>query len=179
MKLPVEPSKSDSYDLWRQDIEVWAELTETPVAKRGLALQYACRTNKRLHKAVLKIPSTQVKCDEGLENVLKVIDTYHKVDKKESCINSFKEFLSLKRKQDQTIRDFLLEFDEYLNETISHGNILSDDLKAYQLLESVNISETDVKIIRTSTVELTYKNVQEALRRCFRDSIYITQTKKI
>ena len=89
MKLPPEPSSSDSYELWPQDIEVWAELTETPVAKRGLALQYACRTNKRLHKAVLKIPSAQVKCNEGLENVLKVIDTFHKADDKGSAIKSY------------------------------------------------------------------------------------------
>ena len=86
--------------------------------------------------------------------------------------------MSLKRKQDQTIRDFLLEFHEYLNETMSHGNILSDDLKAYQLLESVNISEADIKIIKAPTVQLTYKNVQEALRRCFGDSTYSTQTLK-
>ena len=178
MKLPPEPSSCDSYDLWRQDIEVWAELTETPVAKRGLALQYACRTNKRLHKAVLKIPSEQVKCNEGLENVLKVIDTFHKVDKKESAVKSYKEFLSLKRKQDQTIADFILEFDEISNETKSNGNSLSDDLLAYQLLESVNISETDVRVIRTSTVQLTYKNVQDALRRSFGDSTYSTQSIK-
>lgn len=178
MKLPPEPSSSDNYQLWRKDIEVWAKLTETLPAKRGLALQFACRSNKKLHEAVLEIPSAEVECEQGLNNVLKVLDTLHNVDQKDTAIKSYKDFLSLKRKENQTIAEFLLEFEQISNKTKANGNTLSDDLLAYQLLQSANISDTDERIIRASTTELTYKNVQDALKRSFGDSAYTTQTIK-
>ena len=178
MKLPPEPSSCENYQLWRKDVEVWSKLTDTPAAKRGLALQYACRTNQKLHETILEIPSEQVECEEGLENVLKVLDTHHNVNKKEVAIKSYKDFLSLRRKQNQTISEFILEFDKISNKTKSNGNTLSDDLMAYQLLQAVSITETDERIIKASTPDLTYKNVQEALKRSFGDSTYETQTIK-
>ena len=178
MKLPPEPSSCGNYQLWRKDIDVWAKLTETPSAKRGLALQYACRTNERLHEAIINIPSAEVECEEGLQNVLKVLDTYHKVDKKEIAIKSYKDFLALKRKSNQTISEFILEFDAVANKTKTNGNTLSDDLMAYQLLQAVNISETDERIIKASTTELSYKNVQDSLKRSFGDNTYDTQNIK-
>ena len=70
MKLPPEPSTSENYLLWRKDIELWKQLTETPKAKQGIALQYACRTNKKIHEAILNIDETEVAMDTGIDNVL-------------------------------------------------------------------------------------------------------------
>ena len=106
MKLPPEPT--DNYQLWRKDVAVWAKLTDTAVEKRGLALQYACRHNKKLHEAVLNIEEAQVEGAEGLDHVLEVLDQLHNVDKRESAVACYKNFDTLKRKENQKVADFII-----------------------------------------------------------------------
>ena len=77
LKLPPEPTENINYTLWRKDVVVWTKLTDTVKANRGRALQFACRNKKRLHEDVLDIDDAQVDCEEGLENVLKVLDNLH------------------------------------------------------------------------------------------------------
>ena len=69
--------------------------------ERGLALQFACRTDKKLCEAVLEIPAAEVECADGLKNVLNKLDKFHTVNKKDKAVRSYKEFLALKRRSNQ------------------------------------------------------------------------------
>ena len=51
MKLPPEPSSSYNYKLWKKEVELWRKLTDLPKGKMGVALQYACRSNKKINSA--------------------------------------------------------------------------------------------------------------------------------
>ena len=88
MELPPEPSSIENYQLWRDQIDVWSKLTKTPAEKRGLALQFACRTDKKLCEAVLEIPAAEVECADGLKNVLNKLDKFHTVNKKDKAVRS-------------------------------------------------------------------------------------------
>ena len=89
-KLPPDPSTAGSYTLWRKDVIIWKKLTDIAADKRGLALQYACRskdsTNRsnRIHEAMVNIPEEEVECPEGFDNVLKVLDQLFKIDEKDA-----------------------------------------------------------------------------------------------
>ena len=73
MELPSDPSNSINYELWKKDIQIWAKLTDTMKIRQGRTLQYACRGNEKLHEAVLNLEDKLVDCDDGLNNVLKVL----------------------------------------------------------------------------------------------------------
>ena len=165
MKLPPEPS--DNYTLWRKDIEVWKKLTDTPKAKMGVALQYACRNKERLHEAVLNIPDEQVDGEEGITNVLKVLDELHCVDKRDSALRCYNDFESLIRKDRQNIADFILEFEALYNKAKTNGNQFSDDLLAYKLLKAANLSESDERMVKASTSKFEFKSIKETLKRTF------------
>ena len=92
LNLPPEPSLSHNYRLWRKEIEIWKKLTDLPKVKMGAALQYACRTNKNINRAVLEIPEEDVDCDEGLDNVLTVLDQLHNADKVKNAVMYYEEF---------------------------------------------------------------------------------------
>ena len=175
MKLPPEPSTSENYSLWRKDIELWRKLTDTPKEKMGIALQYSCRTNKKIHEAVLNIADTDVEGEAGIDNVLKVLDELHNVDKKETAIQCYQEFLSLKRKQNQKIPDFIRQFETLASKTKSNGNTLSDDLLAFRLLESLNLSETDQRIIKSTAEAFTVDEIKKVVKKTYGDSAYDTQ----
>ena len=174
MKLPPETSKDQDYNLWKKDVDIWAKLTDTPEAKRGRALQFACRSNKKLHEAVLKVEDEKVDCADGLKNVIEELDKIYNIDKKETAIQCYQDFLSLKRKPNQKIADFLFEFENLAEKTQKNGNKLSDDLLAFRLLQALNLSETDERIIKSSVTELTVKNITEVLKRSYGESTYTT-----
>ena len=68
-KLPPNPSHAQSYELWRKDAIIWKKLTDTAKEQQGLALQYACRENPRIHEAVVNIDSAKVESETGFDNV--------------------------------------------------------------------------------------------------------------
>ena len=172
MSLHPEPPSSEDYLLWRKDIHVWKKITTTPKAKMGLALQYACRVNKKIHEAVLNITEAEVECEDGLENVLKVLDGLHHVDQRESAVQCYEEFERLKRREDQKIADFIIQFESMHNKTKKHGNTLSDDLLASKLMRAINLSAIDQRKIRACTSTFTFQEIKKVLKRTYGDSTY-------
>ena len=135
-KLPPDPAAATSYALWRKDVVIWQKLTDTAKAKQGLALQYACRSSARIHKAVVSIPEGDVECEEGFNNVLKVLDGLFKIDVKDAELKSYHDFETIQRKDGQTIADFINEFDGLCLETKTHGNVMSPNLLAVKLMRA-------------------------------------------
>ena len=166
-KIPPDPSSAENYDIWCKDIKIWAKLTDVPKAKQGLALQFACKNDKRIHETVVNLPSASVECDEGLNNVIKALDDLFKKDKTEVAYQAYEKFENFRRQGDQKMFDFLHEFDSLLQKTEAQGTTMSDDLKAYRLLKASNLSETQQHIIRATVDEFKYKNVKESMKKIF------------
>ena len=95
---------------------IWQKLTDVAKGKQGLALQYACKANTRVHEAVVGIESDKVECDDGFENVLKVLGGVFKVDKKEAEMKAYHQFETISRGEDQTVADFINEFRLHIKE---------------------------------------------------------------
>ena len=102
-KLPPDPASATSYELWKKDAEVWQQLTDVAEEKQGLALQYACRGDKRIHEAVMAVDPVQVKCNEGFQNVVAALDTLFKIDKKDSELQAYNRLETMRRGDDQTV----------------------------------------------------------------------------
>ena len=138
----------------------------------GVALQYACRTNKKIHEAILNIDPADVDGEQGIDKVLSVLDELHNVDQKESAVNCYEKFLSLKRKPNQRVAEFILEFESLSNKVTASGNVLSPDLLACRLLQAVNLSETDERIIKCSVANFTVKDITAVLKKSYGESTY-------
>ena len=110
-KLPTDPSTAENYSLWRKKILIWQKLTDVPLCKQGLTLQYACKGNSRIQEAVLNMANENVECQDGFVNVLNVLDKILKCDPKDEELNFYQQFETINRKDNQTIIDFIDEFD--------------------------------------------------------------------
>ena len=176
MDLPPEPSYN--YHLWRKDVDIWRKLTDIPKVKMGFALQYVCRTNERLHEAVLNIAESEVDGENGIENVLKELDKLHQIDEKDVAFTSYNDFMSLHRQDNQTVAEFILKFDEMLQKVESFGNHFSETYLAYKLLRSANITIIEERIVKASTSEFTIKSVKDTLRRMFGETICTKEAKE-
>ena len=67
---------------------------------------------------------------------------------------------------------FYIEFDKRLNKTKKLGTTMSDDLLAYRLIKSANLSEQDEKVVK-ATCKLTYDDVKAKLKSIYGDASYI------
>ena len=170
MDLPPDPSSSENYELWRKDIQVWAKLTDTLKIKQGRALQYACRSNSKLHEAVLNIDDKVVDSDDGLENVIKVIDNILRKSNYQLTVNAYENFINLKKKPSQTLEEFLLDFDLVTNTLKKSGNNFSEELLFYKLLTSLSLTDLEEKLIKATVKEFTPSEMKNVLRKIFNTS---------
>ena len=109
-------------------------------------------------------------------NVLNVLDNFFGFDQQKSSVESFKEFITLKRNQSQNIREFIQEFDTLYNRNKKNGNILCDYLVADLLIEACNVSDLTKRIVNATNSNITYNNVKETLKKIFYNSDDSTQS---
>ena len=173
-ELPIDPSTVKNYNLWRKDVLIWQKLTDVPLSKQGLSLQYACKGNIKIQEAVLAIDSEKVEGDDGFKNVLDVLDTLLKTSPKNEEMQLYQHFESIKRKEGQTIEDFIDEFDSLWVKIKRFGNVLSDNILSIKLMISSNLTETQVEIIKASKEYTDYVTLKKIMKRTFQDLPHIS-----
>ena len=67
-----------------------------------------------------------------------------------------KAFETFMRSSDISIQTFLNEFEKRLHKTKSYGTEMSEDILAYRLLKSVNLSNEYEQLIKATFPELQY-----------------------
>ena len=65
---------------------------------------------------------------------------------------------------------FLNEFDRRLYKTKSYGTVQSDDILAYRLLKSANLSNNREEPIKATIPELKYDLIKDQLKKTFSDA---------
>ena len=78
------------------------------------------------------------------------MDSIHKEDDLTNMWVKYKRFVRLKKKDQQTITEFIAEFESAYKETKDNGCDISDTVLALNLLDSCCLSETDEKFVLTA-----------------------------
>ena len=179
VSLPSDPATTDNYSLWKKDVLIWQKLTNLPKSKQGLALQYSCKINPRVHEVVVNIDPAKVECNEGFNNVLEVLDELFKVDSIEEEFKDYYIFENFRRAEGQTIADFINEFEFLYNKTKEHGNYLSDDLLGSKMIKSANLTQTQCELIKACSLKSDYKSIKATMKRTFGESTLIQRKVEI
>ena len=173
ISLPSDPASTENYSLWKKDAIIWSKLTDLSKSKQGLALQYSCKINPRVHEAVVNINPAEVECNEGFNNVMNVLDELFKVDSREEELKDYYNFENLKRKERQTIADYINEFEFLLKKFQKHGNSLSTNLLGFKLLKSANLTKTQCEIIKACSLNTDYESIKATMKKTFGESTSI------
>lgn len=170
LRIPPDPSAAKDFVSWKRDIEMWSQLTDVPKPKQGLAVMYATQHNKRTHEILCELTNDEVVCDGGLKKVIDKLETIYIKDKAEASYEAYESFESLRRKDDETIGEFVERFQCALRRTKSYGTVMSDDLLAYRLIKSASLSDTQTHLVRASAQTLTLDHVITAVKKIFGNS---------
>ena len=171
LKLPPDPSNASSYQQWKKDILLWAKLTDVPKNRQGVALQFATQKDPQVHETLCNLDSAQVETDTGLQTVINALDTIYITDKTEAGYSAYEQFESAKRQDNESIPDFVNRFQTLLNRVNAQGARMTDDIAAFRLLKSCNLTNTQNQLVRASSASFTVNDITKTLKKIFGNSL--------
>ena len=92
--------------------------------------------------------------------------------KKDSAVTKYQGFESnaFKRPSAMSFQAFLNEFDKRLFKTKTYDTTMSDNILAYQLLKSANLSTHYEELIKATIPDLQYNIMKDQLQKTFSDA---------
>ena len=105
----------------------------------------------------------------GAENIAKALNKLYLKDKLQMAYKTYDAFEKFCRPEKMSIKEYINEFECFLNKTKKYGSSMSSDILAYRLLKSANLEDTQEQLIRATVKELTYDVMQLQLKKIFSD----------
>ena len=137
LQTPLSLSKCRTYEDWLKLFKIWRCYTELP-AKQGSALVLSIEDEAL--DAVLEIDDAEITEENGEVAIINILNHLFKKDSTITKYQAFKSFMTFKRLSAMSIQVFLNELYKHLFKTKTYGKTMSDDILAYQLLKSPNLS---------------------------------------
>ena len=166
-KDPPSLKKARNYDDWVKLLRVWKGYTTVPPEKQALALLLSLEDSQDAQDAVLELPMEQLECDDGIDNAITKLDDLFKRDDVLKRYGALEEFELYKRMDSMSIQKYVIEFEKRLNKTKTYGTTWSDDLLAFRLLRSANLSDHHQQLAKATITDLTYNNMKQKLKTIF------------
>ena len=161
------PVMSEPYEGWKNEVLAWSIYVEekTPPKKQGVALFLSLQGDAR--KAAANVPLADMTKENGLNLVLAELDKFFLKDKDRSAFLAYDKFNQFRRPEGMSIKEFLIKFELLLNTCTTHEVDIPDKIAAYQMLQSVNISQNKREIIVTTLKDFSAENMRNQILRLF------------
>ena len=167
-KIPPLLSKSPVYTDWKKKIDIWSSFTSLEKEKQGAALLLTLEGEAE--DAALELDVSVINSNDGLKSVIQQLDKLYLKDKTLEKFQVLDAFDSYQRKPETSIHEHIHNFDKLYFKLKSHGTTISEDLLAYKLLKSANLSPADEKLAKGTANELTLVSMKSQLKKIFPDA---------
>ena len=109
---PTFGGGEQSYTLWKKELDFWCEFTDLKPEERGFAVLFRIEEPKA-KEAILRLTKAEIKCENGIKNILAKTDELFDKDKITSMYESYCSFEDYRRPPGTTISDFTNEFETF------------------------------------------------------------------
>ena len=161
---PSLSSCNNNYRAWKKLIKHWQNLCSLSKPNRASAILLTL-SGKALN-AALQIPEEDLAKDDGVETLLKQLDTLYIKDELSEKFKALEAFETYRRPSSSSIRDFLIEF-ENKHFKIKEFKVTTDDLLGFRLIKAANLSPDKEELIKATVTELTYNEVKTKMSKYF------------
>ena len=159
---PPAFTKDTNYEKWKTKLEMWQLVTSSAKDKEGPTLFLVLDDNTQ--EALSETPNAQINCDNGVKNILVILDKLYLKDKTQAATEALEAFFSYTRDPCMSIKEYINEFDKRYNKIKHYGSSVSDDCLGFRLLKSAALSVPDEKLVKSHGT-MTYHNVKTQLKR--------------
>lgn len=172
---PPIPRLESSYLMFKKEVSLWS--VTTTVEKKRQAGTIIFSLPDKAKAEALEIPLAELqdgrtfevdgenKTMSGIECLLEVLDKIYLEDIAKEKFKCYDAFRRLTRPENQSIRDFTLEFEKAVKRLDEHEIKLPSAVLAYELLRSANVSEYQYSVAVAIVGELNYENMRDTVRK--------------
>ena len=167
-KIPVFDPKCNDYETWKKDVKIWSRLTDIEAKKQALAVHLSL--SGRARQATSELQIAELESDDGLTTLLTKLDRIFLQDENWKCFNAYLDFENLRKSSDQSVDEFLSEFDLKHYRLKECGVTLPDAIIACRLIKSCNLSEVHFKLCLSTVPKMTFEDMRKTLKKIFSDT---------
>ena len=163
---------SKSYELYKQELLAWREVTEVCRSKQGIviALTLPNEVPFKVKENVLNnLSLDELKRENGLDTLIQYLDVYLEKDDLSDRFEKYEDFENFQRTNGQNIREFIADFDSRYRKLWKMSINLPPEILAFKLLKTVNITKHQKMLVLTgvnfSNKETIYEDMKQSLRK--------------
>ena len=160
---PPRFESSATYESWKKEIKLWQICC--PLGKNQQAPALVLSLQGKAKEAALELEVSQLSSENGVNLILEKLDGLYKKDENQLIYVSLKNYEQHIRQKDQTIDDYINEFERRYNKLKNYGIIYPDTAVAYRLLEGANLTMESNKLVRTTITTFDFKSTKAQLRK--------------
>ena len=123
--------------------------------------------NQKALTAALEIPEAQLAKADGVDFLLNKLDKIYLKDALTIKFDCLEKFECYKRKDTQSIKEYIEEFLVLYNKVKRHHITYSDDLLGYKLLKSANLKPRDEQLVKATITDIKLSEVQTKLSKIY------------
>ena len=160
---------------FKKEVLLWESITSIPEESRGGNLVFKLpkkaksvaleMSREELSKGVTVTVDGVEQKTSGVQRLLEVLDGVYLDDLHKEKFKAYDEFRSFKRQSDQSINDFLIYYDLKKKCLESHGIKLPEEIYAFELLASCNLTENQKSLANTTVQNLTYASMKDQIKK--------------
>lgn len=145
-------------------------MTDLPKNKQALAVSLSLNGNAK--RAAMGIEVEELNTDEGMSNLINVLDNLFLKDSLDSMYEAYKNFDKFQRPENMSISEYIIEFDQRYLKSTKFEMTLPDAVLAFKLLDKsgLDYQQRQLALTACASSELKYKNMKSALKRIFGES---------
>ena len=140
-------SKSKSYELYKQELLAWKEITDLDKRRQGVAIALTLPQDDEMQireKVFDQLSLTDLKDEDGLTKLSEFLDKHLAKDELTDSLEKFEDFDDFTRKEGQTIEEFIAIFDSKYRKIEKKGMKLPSEVIALKLLKKANKTKNKI-----------------------------------
>lgn len=163
--VPIPEFEEKAYEDWRNKIELWRKVCGVPEKEQGIFLRL--KLTGKADAVVSGLDNSVIASEHGLDQLMKRLDRVFLSDGGVRQFETFMDIYELKRKEETSIRDFIVEFENTHVRFEKECGPQSGPQKAFCLLRACNLERNEVMEILTVADEIDYEKMKRILQRRF------------
>ena len=176
---PPSYSSGKSYERFKQELLAWREITELSKNKQGIAVALSLPEddeNKIKDKVFDQISLDELKAEDGLYTLIAFLDKHLGKDDLADSIEKFEDFDDFKRKEGQTIHEFIAMFDSKYRKIEKKDMSLPSEILAFKLMKKANITKEEKLLVLTGmnfdNKRFLYEEAKSSLKKFKGDDVH-------
>ena len=174
--IPVLDNVQDSYVNFRKEVTMWETVTTIPEEKRAITL--LLKLPPKAKSVALDVPQEELSKGKtysiegggsrkisGVQRLLEVLDTIFLEDINKEKFKAYRDIRNYKRQKNQSIQDFLLEYDKRIRRLKEFGINLPEEVLAFEVLDSSNLTSEQESMANATVQELSYTAMKDQIRK--------------